>query len=139
MPDLALGDYVRGTFRDAPIEGRVLRPLAPGVAIIQAAGGRTFMARSLAAVAGVWARVGQVMATRDSFFQCAPPAAVTVAVGTQTARLAVKAAAVGKRCGWKGSGTAYLEVAGSPHLCKITVTITAVDSENWSAEPTSFP
>lgn len=129
-------DYVRAVYKGQPVEGRVIRPGMPGVALVQLTDGRNAWCRAVARVEGVWASVCELVTSVPSFFATASPAAVTIAVGSQTAKLVIKPADVGKGRGWKGTETVYLDVVGGPHLCKVTVTIVALGSEKWGDDPT---
>lgn len=129
-PDLVLGEYVTAECNGRPVEGRVVASHAT-MAMVHAASGELFYCRAAKRVAGVWARVCQIVTDRTVFFATARPARLVITTGGQAVTMDVKAAVVGRKCGWAATHTGYLEVAGVPHLCKITVTIAAAGSEAW--------
>lgn len=137
-PELGYGDYVTAESNGTPIEGRVVRAY-PGFVLVQAACGRLARVSGARRVAGVWARVCQIVKDRATFRAAATPATVTVEVGGERVVLSARAGDVGKSCGWRGTATGYLEVVGLPHLCKITVTIAVVGSTDWGHRNIEHP
>lgn len=138
-PDLVYPEYVAAEINGRAIEGRVVVRNGASV-LVQEACGRLSQCLVARRLAGVWARVCQVVTDRATFAATAGPAEVTVVVGGQRVVLSVPATSfTASGCGWRGTATNYLEVVGLPHLCKIAVTITAVGSKDWGHRPTEYP
>ncbi len=130
------GDMVEATCNGRPVAGVAVELLKESAGIVCSADGSLAMCRDMKPVGLI--RRGVLRLSRALHRCTARDARVIAEVNGKAFAFMVKPSDAGKFAGWKGEATNYLDVAGQPTLCKVTVTISIEGSDKWLAVPIEY-